>query len=214
MIKSALVVALLALTTSVSASISGPCSGHAKSAAIRAYKAQMGTVQGSDGIEYEIKEKLKAKLPFHNYVVTIFDNNEDGDTWSVDYFVMTKLEGQTCKVLKVKEERPALIKFQGLENSDVAQTIEVDVNYVNNSENYIDFRAFIDEDTYSSYCYTGDQESVKDIINSILDVSTGDSFILSSKLSTSQGKIIHQGTYTAGSGDHDFALDFELSECK
>lgn len=222
MIKQSVALAFLVFASTTFAKVDGPCANFAKSAAIKAYKASVGTVQGSDGIEYEITKKLKARLPFHNYNVAISDNNEDGETWTNTYFVMTKLEGGVCKVLKVKQEETsasAVLKVQSFEDFDgnyldEAVEIQIDKDFVENSGKYVDFRLFIDEDTYPTYCYEGAKEGVTDIINAILDVSTGDSFILSSEIKFDGDKVIHEGTYTAGSGDHDFALDFEINKCK
>lgn len=86
------------------ANTQGECANYAKAAAIKAYIAMAGTVQGSEGIQYEIKQKLKAREPFHNYIVSITDNNEDGEVWTLDYFVMTKIENGKCRILKVREE--------------------------------------------------------------------------------------------------------------
>jgi hypothetical protein len=84
----------------------GPCSGYAKSAAIRAYKAETKTVQGSRGIEY-IARLVDTKPESLTYLVTIADNNEDGDTWQFDYLVdVTPIEASVplkCKVLKTKK---------------------------------------------------------------------------------------------------------------
>jgi len=48
----------------------------------------------------------------------------------------------------------------------------------------------------------------------ILNVGTGDSAILTSKITFDRDVIVHQGTYTEGSGDSDFNLDFQLSKCQ
>ena len=226
MFKKSLFIAALAISSSVFALEQGPCANFAKAAAIRVYKASVGTVQGSDGIQYEIKKKLQAKLPFYNYIVSISDNNEDGEFWSVDYFVMTKKVKNSCKVLKVKEEVSdsqseeegslEISAYTDFDYNDFDEPVAIDVNldFVENSGKYIDFRVFTDDGTYPSICYKGSQASVKKIINSILDVTTGDSFILSSKVSFVGEKIVHEGTYTEGSGDHDFSLNFEISKCQ
>lgn len=203
----------------------GECSNYAKAAAIRLYKATVGTVQGSEGIQYEIKQKLKARKPFHNYIVSITDNNEDGEVWTLDYFVMTKKENGKCLILKVKEETPSVTTntkgvlkvttYNDFNDNDLDNPIAVDVtmDFVNNTDNSIDFRIFTDEDTYPAICYSGSKEDAVNVINAILDVTTGDSFILTSKISFKGEVIVHEGTYTEGSGDYDFPLDFEVKKC-
>lgn len=79
----------------------GPCSNYAKFAAIRAYKAEVGTVQGSDGIEYSAS-LLEHQGSIYKYSVSISDNNEDGESWTVEYLVDVKREPtQSCKVISV-----------------------------------------------------------------------------------------------------------------
>ena len=95
-----LLIALLISTSAVASE--GPCANTAKYAAIRAYKAEVGPVQGSDGIQYS------AVLKQHNsdilqYVVTISENNEDGEFWEMDYSVKLKGQEASCKVLSVKK---------------------------------------------------------------------------------------------------------------
>jgi len=73
------------------------CEGFAKAAAIRSYKAEMGTVQGSEGsegIEYGAKIMDNVNPDSAIYIVDIFDNNEDGDTWTVNYLVEVKKNAQ------------------------------------------------------------------------------------------------------------------------
>lgn len=77
------------------------CKNHAKYAAIKAYKAEMGTVQGSDGIECT-ETLLKKQGKLAKYKVTISDNNEDGETWDVDYLVQIH-RGSACKILNVQK---------------------------------------------------------------------------------------------------------------
>lgn len=78
------------------------CEGSAMQKAAESYFAENGTIQGSDGAEIFIEQNLKASDPFQNYLVGIYDNNEDGETWTVYYFVMTKYENGQCSVLKVE----------------------------------------------------------------------------------------------------------------
>lgn len=80
----------------------GPCANFAKFAAIRAYKAEMGTVQGSNGIDYSA-EMIRSDRGTTTYVVTIRDNNEDGEVWEVDYSVRVKGPNPLCKILSVKK---------------------------------------------------------------------------------------------------------------
>jgi len=92
--------ALLLLPLHGSAQAEGPCSNMAKYAAIRAYKAEMGTVQGSDGIDYSAT-LIAQRGEFAGYLVTISDNNEDGDRWEADYNVSVRLKD--CKVVLVRK---------------------------------------------------------------------------------------------------------------
>lgn len=81
------------------------CENFAKYAAIRAYKASVGTVQGSEGIDYAAKlvAKEQSRLLF---VVSISDNNEDGETWTTDYQVEILREKGACKIRSVREVVP------------------------------------------------------------------------------------------------------------
>lgn len=78
-----------------------PCANMAKSAAIRAYKAETGTIQGSEGIQYEAL-LVGVRGNNYNYLVSISDNNEDGETWEVDYSVVVQSAG-ACRVLSTKK---------------------------------------------------------------------------------------------------------------
>lgn len=86
----ALSIALFSLSTFA-------CENYAKYGAIKAYKAEMGTVQGSDGIEYEAT-LVGLRNDISAYVVSISDNNEDGEYWTVDYSVVLN---KSCKILSV-----------------------------------------------------------------------------------------------------------------
>lgn len=90
------------LLISASALAQGPCENFAKFGAIRHYKSIMGTVQGSEGIEYSSKF-IGTQGNISDYVVTIVDNNEDGEMWEVDYSVQVQDTGKKCKVLAVKQ---------------------------------------------------------------------------------------------------------------
>ena len=80
----------------------GPCANMAKREAIRRYKAENGTIQGSDGIGYTA-QLLKHNANILDYVVTISDNNEDGEYWEVDYYVRLDGRTQACKIMAVKK---------------------------------------------------------------------------------------------------------------
>ena len=170
MFKKTLIATLFTLSaTAFAQSAATDCSNFAKAAASRAYKASVGTIQGSEGIQYEIKEKLVAKLPFHNYVISITDNNEDGDTWTVDYFVMTKKVNDKCQVLKVKEQETAALKistYSDFDSNEFEAPVELDVtvDFVQNSGKYVDFRVFTDEDTYPIICYKGSLDGAAKIV--------------------------------------------------
>lgn len=107
--KNTFIIAILGLMSlavqAAPTSAPGFCSNYAKSGAIRAYKAEMGTVQGSDGIQYTAK--LATIIgDVASYVVSISDNNEDGERWTVDYSVQVQRQGTACKVLHVKKLTP------------------------------------------------------------------------------------------------------------
>ena len=76
------------------------CANFAKNAAIRAYFAEVGTVQGSEGIQYEAT-LLSSRNNIEAYLVAISDNNEDGEYWTVDYQVVLNAQNN-CKVISVK----------------------------------------------------------------------------------------------------------------
>lgn len=83
------------------------CENYAKYAAIDAYKAKMGSVQGSDGIK-SVAILIKKKGLYIDYKVTISDNNEDGDTWNIDYLVQIQMQlNLQCNIVKVQMIRPA-----------------------------------------------------------------------------------------------------------
>lgn len=98
------------------------------------------------------------------------------------------------------------------ENPKTPITFEITKKFVENY--YVDFRLFVDEDTYSPVCFVGDEKEAASIVNFILEVSTGDSAILESELKVTKDSIVHTGTYTQGSGDFDSELDFEVLRCK
>jgi hypothetical protein len=79
-----------------------PCANYAKYAAIRAYKAETGSIQGSDGLHVSAKW-IKTQNQILDYAVRISDNNEDGETWDVDYWVQIQKMNSSCKILKVKK---------------------------------------------------------------------------------------------------------------
>lgn len=92
------------LLTSVAFAGEGPCANKAKYEAIRHYKAESGTIQGSDGPQYSAV-LIKANGNVYDYEVTIADNNEDGDYWEVDYKVRVQEKNRACKTIFVKKAR-------------------------------------------------------------------------------------------------------------
>lgn len=193
------------------------CSGVAMQKAMAKYVVESGTIQGSDGAQVSVELALKAKSPFHNYIVSIYDNNEDGETWTVYYFVMSKFENNSCKVLKVVQTEEAALKINSF--YDFENQIETDLakDYILNRQQLSDYRVsfkdLINQD--NSICYIGDAQWVLDIIEELLyNHDSSDSIILNSTASLQNGRIVHFGTYTEGSGDHDFSLDFEIHKCK
>lgn len=76
------------------------CDSKATNYAVRAYEAQ-GPVQGSEGMEHETK-LISSRQGILDYVVTIWDNNEDGETWEVDYQVVVDNKTGSCKKVLVK----------------------------------------------------------------------------------------------------------------
>jgi hypothetical protein len=83
--------------------VTKPCANYAKYAAIKAYKAEVGSIQGSDGIEYTAT-LLKKQGQLVEYKVAISDNNEDGETWTFDYWVqLEKQPNSVCKIIKVRK---------------------------------------------------------------------------------------------------------------
>lgn len=94
---------------------------------------------------------------------------------------------------------------------DAPKDFKVDEPFVD--KYYVDFRIFINTDEYT-VCYVGDTKEAAEIAQSVLDVSTGDSYILESTFKVDGSTIVHEGTYTEGSGDYDFELNFEVPECK
>ena len=85
------------------------CENYAKYFAIRDYKANLGPVQGSDGIQYESELIYVDELPGGDeylYKVIVNDNNEDGEYWSVNYELLLEHNKTTnkCSLLKLKSE--------------------------------------------------------------------------------------------------------------
>lgn len=79
----------------------GPCANYAKYGAIRAYKAEFGTIQGSE-MEYEA-ELIQENDGVLSYLVSIYDHNEDGEYWTMEYDVdVTRVNrNRSCKLVKV-----------------------------------------------------------------------------------------------------------------
>lgn len=88
---------ILTIALMLAATAGFACENYAKYSAIKAYKAEVGTVQGSDGIGYDAT-LIALRGDVSAYVVSISDNNEDGEYWTVDYQVVL---GKSCKTLKV-----------------------------------------------------------------------------------------------------------------
>lgn len=94
--------ALLALSAP-SMAAEFPCANMAKYGAIKAYKSETGTIQGSDGIQ-TVAVPTSARGNLISYLVTISDNNEDGETWEVDYtVVLREISTGKCQVLSTKK---------------------------------------------------------------------------------------------------------------
>lgn len=78
-----------------------PCENYAKYYAIKDYKKRVGTVQGSDGIQYE-SEFISVSDEELTFKVSIQDNNEDGERWTVVYEVVVAKTGQSSRCSLVK----------------------------------------------------------------------------------------------------------------
>lgn len=76
------------------------CENMAKSGAIRAYKGEVGEIQGSEGIQYSA-ELVQTDGQDSQYKVSITDNNEDGDVWTIEYLVTVSDTPAKCNVVKV-----------------------------------------------------------------------------------------------------------------
>jgi hypothetical protein len=191
------------------------CEGLAQQKATANYFAEVGDIQGSEGPETFIEVSLKAKSPYFNYIVGIYDNNEDGETWTSYYFVMTKFENQTCSVLKVVATEEAGLKINAY--YDFANDTELDQpqdSFLNTGllkKAEPNFKVLIDQD--NTICYVGDAQWVMILIQSILDSDNTDAAIIESNLRLINGVIVHQGLFTEGSGDNDSSLDFEIKAC-
>ncbi len=61
--------------------------------AIRRYKAEVGTVQGSEGVGHAAVLLDQGARETYHYRCTISDNNEDGKYWEVDYRVTVRETG-------------------------------------------------------------------------------------------------------------------------
>ena len=98
--------ALAASSTAMAAKEETACAKRAKFGAIRAYKAEVGTVQGSTGIEYDATF-LSAKGFVQTYAVSISEGNDENESWEFTYRVKVQVAGDGCKLLSVDkvEER-------------------------------------------------------------------------------------------------------------
>lgn len=74
------------------------CANYAKYGAIKAYKSEMGVVQGSDGV-YSEAQFVSRNDSTYKYNVTVWDNNEDGDVWGQQYTVEVKKVGTKCQLV-------------------------------------------------------------------------------------------------------------------
>lgn len=80
------------------------CEGHAKYGAMTAYMDEMGVVQGSDGATRTATLVDNLDSNKATYLVSINDNNEDGDYWTVNYLVKVALDGEnSCQVNSTKK---------------------------------------------------------------------------------------------------------------
>lgn len=79
------------------------CANMAKYGAIRAYKAEVGTIQGSEGIQYDAT-LTGLRGEFASFLVSISDNNEDGETWTVNYSVVVRKTENRCSVVSVTKQ--------------------------------------------------------------------------------------------------------------
>lgn len=66
-----------------------------------AYFSEMGTVQGSEGPDFT-GTFLKQSGSRLTYKVFIFDNNEDGETWTSKYLVVIDYKNQKCQKVSVE----------------------------------------------------------------------------------------------------------------
>jgi hypothetical protein len=94
------VLSLVLLISSSMTLAAGPCENKAKYGAIRAYKAEVGTIQGSNGVETKA-DLVQERNGAYSYIVSVMDNNEDGEYWTLDYAVVVK--GQDCKIVSVRK---------------------------------------------------------------------------------------------------------------
>lgn len=76
------------------------CENYAKGAAIRAYKAEVGTIQGSEGMEYNARKLRTDDEGNIFFRVHITEGNEDGESWTFNYLVKTS---DSCRILLVKK---------------------------------------------------------------------------------------------------------------
>jgi hypothetical protein len=90
----------LLITLFISSVAQASCEGKATNYAVRAYEAE-GPVQGSEGMEHETK-LVSNRQGILDYLVTIWDNNEDGEAWEVDYQVVVDNKTGACKKVLVK----------------------------------------------------------------------------------------------------------------
>jgi hypothetical protein len=91
----------LLMTLFISAVAHASCESKATNYAVRVYEAAIGPVQGSEGMEHETK-LVSTRQGILDYLVTIWDNNEDGEIWEVEYQVVVDNKTGACRKVLVK----------------------------------------------------------------------------------------------------------------
>ena len=99
--KVVLFLAAFLLANPVMANPVDPCSKQATRAALKAYFA-MGTIPRDEAVPSH--RLLSIENGVAEFTITINGNNEDGDTWSINYRVAANINN-ACKVLSVRKTR-------------------------------------------------------------------------------------------------------------
>lgn len=97
--KFVLLSCLVFLSTNVFAN--NTCLNKAMGFAGNAYFSEMGTIQGSEGPEFS-GTFLKQSGNRLTYKIFIFDNNEDGETWTSKYLVVVDYKNKKCQKVSVE----------------------------------------------------------------------------------------------------------------